>query len=259
MSLCNPLFLSDWRALILAAGFGTRLLPLTERLPKPLVPVAGVPMLALTLNRFRRLKPRIMVVNGHHLAVQVESFLEEHSTGFQKLKYLYEPLILDTGGAVRNAARYLRGPFFVTSNADAVNDIALLPAVARHLRQGSLVTMLLHDREPYNQVEVDASGRIVGFALPPKASANRLLAYTGIQICSPVLLDLMAREAPGRPFPLIPFYRRLLAAGRTDLAAYVVDTRDRYYWRDLGTPEDLAAVEADLKNRCGLAARLGVV
>ncbi len=245
--------------MILAAGFGTRLKPLTERIPKPLVPVAEVPMLALTLNRFKRLKPHVLVVNGHHLSGQLESFLQKSSDGFQRVKYLYEPLILDTGGAICNAARYLRGPFFVTTNADVVSDISLFAAVTQHLRQGSLVTMLLHDRDRYNQVEVDLAGRIRGFGHSEPASGGRLLAYTGIQICSPLLLDLMAREPAGRPFSLIAFYRRLLAAGRLDIVSYVVDTRDEYYWRDLGTPEDIIAMEDDLNNINGLAVRLGII
>ena len=251
--------MSGWRAMILAAGFGTRLKPLTDRLPKPLVPIAGMPMLELSLKRFRKLKPRILVVNGHHLSDQVEAYLRQSSHGFLRTEYLHEPLILDTGGAICNASRYLRGgSFFVTTNADVVSDIPLREAVAQHLKRRSLVTMLLHDRDRYNQVEVDSAGRIIGFGCCQPASGNRILAYTGIQICSPLLLDLMARES-GRPFSLIAFYRRLLVAGRLDIVSHIVDTRDNYYWRDVGTPDDLVAIEHDLAHNAGLAARLGVV
>ncbi len=259
MFSAKPILLPGWRVMILAAGFGTRLKPLTERLPKPLVPIAGLPMLALSLNRLRKLKPRILVVNGHHLSAQLAAFLEQSVYGFQQTEYLYEPLILDTGGAIRNASRYLRGPFFVTTNADIVSDIPLLEAVAQHLKRRSLVTMLLHDRERYNQVEVDSGGRIRGFGRFRAASGNRILAYTGIQICSPLLLDLMAREKSGCPFSLITFYRRLLAAGRDDIVSHVVDMQNEYYWRDVGTPDDLVAIEHDLVQNAGLAARLGVV
>ena len=258
MSSTNPLFLPGWRAMILAAGFGTRLKPLTDRLPKPLVPIAGMPMLEFSLKRLRKLKPRILVVNGHHLSGQLEDFLRQSSDGFQRIEYLYEPLILDTGGAIRNASRYLRGPFFVTTNADVVSDISLFEAVGQHLKRRSLVTMLLHDRDRYNQVEVDPAGRIIGFGRSRPASGNRILAYTGIQICSPLLLDLMARES-ACPFSLIAFYSRLLAAGRLDIVSHVVNTRDNYYWRDVGTPDDLVAIEHDLANHADLAARLGVI
>ncbi len=259
MSFRNPLLLPGWRAMVLAAGFGTRLKPMTDRIPKPLVPVAGVPMLALTLTRLRKLKPETLVVNGHHLSSQLEVFLEKSGAGFQRLKYLYEPLILDIGGALRNASHYLRGPFFVTTNADVATNIPLRSALVQHLKRGSLVTMLLHDRERYNQVEVDFSGRIRGFGSLRPDFGNRLLAYTGMQICSPRLLDLMAREAPGRPFSLIAFYRRLLAAGRLDIVSHMVDTQDQYYWRDLGTPEDIIAMEMDLNSNRSLAGSLGIV
>ena len=258
MSQANPFLLSEWRAMILAAGFGTRLKPLTEWMPKPLIPVAGMPLLALSLKRFRKLKPRILVVNGHHLSGQLETFLRQSSYGFQQTEYLYEPLILDTGGAIRNASRYLRGPFFVTANADIVSDIPLHEAVAQHLKRRALVTMLLHDRARYNQVEVDPKGRIMGFGRSQVASGNRILAYTGIQICSPLLLDLMERESD-RPFSLITFYNRLLVAGRLDILGHVVDTQSDYYWRDVGTPDDLIAIEHDLSNDTGLAARLGII
>jgi len=256
MSAKFPLFYPDWRAMILAAGFGTRLKPLTEQTPKPLVEVAGVPMLKLVLNRLRKLNPGTLVVNGHHLSGQIENFLYRNSFGFRRLKYLFEPVILDTGGGICNAAGFLDGPFFVTLNADIVTNISLRQAVSQHLRSRALVTMVLHERLRYNQVEVDAEGCIRGFGGALTKSANRLLAYTGIQVCSPLLLSLMAREQVSA-FSLITFYKRLLAAGRLDLRAHIVDTENRFYWRDLGTHDDLAAVANDLRQDKTLAHRLG--
>jgi len=258
MSAGNPLFYSDWRAMILAAGFGTRLKPLTEHLPKPLIEVAGVPMLSLALNRLQRLKPRVLIVNGHHLSDRLEKFLNKKKSGFRRLEYMFESAILNTGGGILNAAKFLDGPFFVTLNADVVSDIPLAPAVARHLQSRALVTMLLHDCSRYNQVEVDLDGVIRRFGAGEAASGNRLLAYTGIQICSPLLLYLLARE-PLAAFSLITFYRRLLAAGRLDIRAHIVDTDKSYYWRDLGTHDDLAGFERDLHSDSTLAGRLGVV
>ena len=252
----NPLFYSDWRAMILAAGFGTRLKPLTERLPKPLITVAGVPMLTLVLNRLRPLKPQTLVINGHHLSAQLENFIQKKISGFRHIEYVYEPSILDTGGGICNAGHFLKGPFFVTLNADIVTDIPLAEAVSRHLKSRALVTMILHDRPRYNQVEVDHQGRIRGFGCGKGDSESRLLAYTGIQICSPLLLDMMARERVSS-FSLITFYRRLLAAGRVDIRAHIVDTEKHYYWRDLGTHDDLAALENDLQQDSTLAGRLG--
>ncbi len=256
MSEKRPLFYPEWRVMILAAGFGTRLKPLTEFTPKPLIEVDGVAMLKLALNRLRKLKPGTLVVNGHHLSPQIKNFLRENNSGFRRLEYIFEPDILDTGGGIRNAARFLNGPFFVTVNADIVSDISLVRAVSQHLRRRSLVTMLLHKKPRYSQVEVDHQGCIRGFGGELKDSANQLLAYTGIQICSPLLLKLMAREKRAA-FPLISFYKRLLVAGRRDLKAHIVDTENRFYWRDLGSHEDLTAIADDLKRDKTLACRLG--
>ncbi len=256
MSGKSPLFYPDWRVMILAAGFGTRLRPLTEVTPKPLVEVAGVPMLKLALNRLRKLKPGTLVVNGHYLSDQIRNFLRENNSGFRRLEYVFEPAILDTGGGICNATRFLDGPFFVTLNADIVTDISLCRAVSQHLQSRALVTMLLHKRPRYSQVEVDLQGRIRGFGAGLTDSANRLLAYTGIQICSPLLLKLMAREKVAA-FSLITFYKRLLAAGRLDIRAHIVDTENRFYWRDLGSHEDLAAIADDLRRDKTLARRLG--
>ena len=255
MVLTNPLFYSDWRAMILAAGFGTRLKPLTEQMPKPLVTVAGVPMLTFALNRLRQLKPHTLVINGHHLAPQLKNFIDENVFGFRRLEYIFEPSILDTGGGIRNAARFLTGPFFITVNADVITDIPLVSAVSQHLRSGALVTMLLHDYPRYNQVEVDSRGCIRCFGRGQAVPGNRLLAYTGIQICSPRLLALLARETRSA-FSLITFYQRLLAAGRFDIRAHVVDPENGCYWRDLGTHADLAALANDLSQTPGLQHRL---
>jgi len=253
----GKLFYPGWKAMILAAGFGTRLRPLTDRLPKPLVPVAGLPMLAFNLRRMRALQPATLVVNGHYRARELEAFLLTSAYGLRRVIFLHESRLLDTGGALLNAAPYLKGPFFVTMNADVLSDIELVGALAQHLRRRALVTMLLHDCPRYNQVEIDTQSRLLGFGCSANSGAETVLAYTGIQICSPLLLDLLVREKAGSAFSLISFYRRLLASGRRDLMGYRVDCGTRYYWRDLGTPEDLSAVERDLSLNAGLKRRLG--
>jgi len=239
--------------MILAAGFGTRLRPLTERMPKALVPVGGQPLIQRCLDYFRTLRPGLLLVNGHHHAGQLAVFLDSKVAGYRRFRFIHEPEILDTGGALRNASPLVQGDFLVTVNVDIVSDISPLDALASHLRNRALVTMILHDHPRYNQVEVDAVGRIVAFGRRRPRPGNRLLAYTGIQICSPTLLALL-RRCRQDVFPLIPFYQRLLDHGRRDLLAHVVDTRYKFYWRDVGTPQDLAACEADFAARPGLAA-----
>ncbi len=239
--------------MILAAGFGTRLRPLTGKMPKALVPVGGRPLMRLCLDYFRSFRPGLLLVNGHHYADQLAAFLNAEVVGYRRFRFLREPEILDTGGALRNAAPLVEGDFLVTVNVDVVSDISPLTALTGHLRRRALITMVLHDHPRYNQVEVDADGRIVAFGRSRPRPGNRLLAYTGIQVCSPTLLCLLRRRR--RPaFPLIPFYQQLLDSGRRDLLAQVVDTRRGFYWRDVGTLRDLAACEADFAARPGLSA-----
>ena len=242
--------------MILAAGFGTRLRPLTDRLPKALVPVAGVSLLELWLARLRPAKPATLLVNGHYRVMQLATVLNRVAYGFREVRLLREEPILDTGGGLRRAMAFARGDFLATVNVDVVTDISPALALARHLREKALVTMILHDHPRYNQVEVDDRGRITAFGRDRPRPGRRLLAYTGLQLCSPRLLKLFQR-CPEPAFPLVPFYQRLLAAGRNDLKACIVDTRKEYYWRDAGTPDDLKVLDNDLASWPGLARRLG--
>ena len=243
--------------MILAAGFGTRLRPLTDQLPKALVPVAGASLLELWLARMRPARPAALLVNGHYRVAQLAAVLDSAAYGFREVRLLREEPILNTGGGIRQAMAFARGAFLATVNVDVVTDISPALALARHLRENNLVTMILHDHPRYNQVEVDDRGRITAFGRERPRPGRRLLAYTGIQVCSPRLLRLFER-CPEPAFPLVPFYQHLLAAGRNDLKACIVDTQKEYYWRDAGTPDDLKALENDLAGRPGLARRLGL-
>ena len=242
--------------MILAAGFGIRLRPLTEALPKALVPVAGKALLALWLDRLRPLRPASLLVNGHYRVAQLAAFLRRESFGFRRVRLLREEPILDTGGGLRRALACARGDFLATVNVDVVTDLSPALALDLHRRERALVTMILHDHPRYNQVEVDNRGRITAFACRRARPGHRLLAYTGIQVCAPRLLALLRRQ-PEPAFPLIPFYQRLLVAGRRDLRALVVDTARDFYWRDVGTPGDLKALEKELTDQLDLAPRLG--
>jgi mannose-1-phosphate guanylyltransferase len=242
--------------MILAAGFGTRLRPLTQSRPKALVEAGGVSLLAAHLERLRPLKPNCLLVNGHYRVDQLKAFLAQNIVGWRDFRLLVEEPILETGGALKNAAPFVRGAFLVTVNVDAATDLSPALVVADYYRRPSLATLLLHDEPRFNQVEVDPESRIIAFGRRRAAPGNRLLAYTGIQLCSPLLLQMLACEK-ATAFPLIPFYQRLLAAGRRDLRAVVVASGQDYYWRDIGTPDELAALETDLYNRPGLARRMG--
>ncbi len=240
--------------MVLAAGYGTRLRPLTASCPKPLVPVANRPLLALTLRWLERFAPAQVVVNGHYLAEQVAAFLRASSSPLS-LRFSRENKLLGTGGGIRKAAPWLAsGDFFVTVNSDLVTDIDLEPVIAAHRASGALATLVMHDCPRFNKVWV-RGGRVVSFRPSPAGKTpGRRLAYTGIQVCAPRLLPLLAAGDSGS-VSLIEVYEQLLATGREELAVYV-PAPGSFYWRDLGTAADYLGVHRDLASRPDLAAGL---
>ncbi|MBW1645739.1 MAG: NTP transferase domain-containing protein [Deltaproteobacteria bacterium] len=242
--------MSDWAAMVLAAGFGTRLRPLTLATPKPLIPVANQPLLSLVLRYLDQWAPGRLVVNGHHLADQLDAYLRR-CPWRHKLYFSRENEILGTGGGIRAAADWLRGKdFFVTINSDLVTDIDLRPVIAAHMNSRALATLVMHDCPRFNRVLV-AGGRVRSFRA---AGEGQQLAYTGIQVCSPRLLTCLAAAGDGF-VSLIEVYERLLATGEELLAVHVLPPGG-YYWRDLGTAADYLAVHRDLAARPSLAARV---
>ena len=236
------------KALILAAGAGSRLAPLTKETAKALIPVAGVPMLERILLRLQAAGADSFVVNVHHHAHKVADFCADLSRrqAVPVSVSREDDLLLDTGGALKKASALLRGrePFFI-HNADILADIDLKALYAAHVENGSLVTLSVRERESVRAYLFDAKGRFVGhddrksdrttWAKGAVPNAQRL-PFDGIHVVSPSLLD---RITEGGVFPITKSYLRLAAAG-ADIRAF---RADRWAWHDVGTPEKLAAAE----------------
>ena len=236
------------KALILAAGVGARLRPLTDSTPKALIPVAGVPMLERALIRLKAAGVKSFVVNAHHHAQAVADFCmglsQRHGVPVSVSRE--DDLLLDTGGAIKKAAPLLRGrePVFV-HNADVLTDLDLKAMYAAHMETGALVTLSVRERESGRAYLFDAKGRFVGhddkkserttWIRGPVVGAQRL-PFDGIHVISPALLDKMTESGV---FSITKTYLRLAAAG-ADLRAF---RADRWAWHDIGTPEKLAAAE----------------
>lgn len=235
--------MSSWRAMVLAAGYGTRLRPLTDEIPKPLIPVANQPLLSLVLRHLFRWHPEKVVVNGHYHARQLHDFLLS-SPQAENLFFVYELDILGTGGGVRNAASKFGGEFFMTINGDVLTDLPFDLVMNFHRQHNVLATLVLHDYPRFNSVQVKGQ-RIVSFNQKYTSSEKtQLFAYTGIQVCSPRLLDLL-RGSTGF-FSIVDLYEQLLREGREQIAAYIMPA-GQYYWRDLGTVSDYLAIHQDLQ------------
>ena len=237
------------KALILAAGVGSRLRPLTDATPKALIPVGGVPMLERAALRLRAAGADAFVVNAHAHAQQVADFCAglARRLGVPVSVSREDDLLLDTGGAIRKAAPLLRGkaPFFV-HNADVVTDVDLKTLYAAHEESGALATLSVRDRETSRAYLFDPTGRFIGhddrttgrvtWIKGPVPGFQRL-PFDGIHVISPALLDKMTETGV---FSITKTYLRLAAAG-ADIRSF---RADRWSWHDAGSPEKLAAAEA---------------
>ncbi|QCQ22939.1 nucleotidyltransferase family protein [Desulfoglaeba alkanexedens] len=220
------------RAMILAAGLGTRLRPLTWVRPKVLQPLMGMTLLEYWAERLASAGFEAAVVNAHHLADRLEAFVHERSWPLP-LHVIREPVLLGTGGGLRNAVSLLGDGPVLAVNGDTACDAALAHLRQVHETSGAKATLLVHDCPPFNNVAVDAAGRVRGFGergeeLCRRDSAVRLLAFTGIHVVDSKALDYFPR---GKPASILELYKDLIARGDPPRAVF----RSTLTWRETGT------------------------
>jgi mannose-1-phosphate guanylyltransferase len=232
--------------MVLCAGLGTRLRPLTERCPKPAVPVCGVPLVRFTLGLLRGAGVRRAVVNVHHLP-EVMAAAARAAAGELGMELLVsrEPVIAGTGGALRQARPLLAGAdAVVVVNGDVLFDVDLRGALAAHAATGALATMALLAMPAgarYAAVELDEGGRVRRIAgrFGPGGAGLTPWHFPGVHVLSPALLDLV----PSEPFEVDVnrhVYPPLMARG---LIRGLVTSG---YWNDLGTPDRYLAANLDV-------------
>jgi len=220
------------KALILAAGLGTRLLPFTNHTPKPLFPISGKPLIDKTIRDLIRAGCTEIIINTHHLHHQIDEFLRKEKYAVP-VTTRYEPEILGTGGAIKNTSDFWDENPILVINSDILTDIDLKKVYEYHLGHDCPATLVLHDFPMFNQVSVTGEGLITGFDSSdesPDSKATGKLAFTGIQVIDSGLLSLI----PDHSFySVIDLYKNLIALNRKVKALIVTD----HYWRDIGTPE----------------------
>jgi NDP-sugar pyrophosphorylase family protein len=261
--------------MILAAGLGTRLRPLTDTLPKALVELSGRTLLEITLTRLRTFGITEAIINVHHFADQVIAYLKSHKNFGLRIEISPEEVLLDTGGGLKKAAWFfLQDPNrlddpFLLHNVDVISNIDLRAMLQFHTENQALATLAVQSRKTSRPLLFDDHLQLVGrrldnkntvissearnlssfsslatrhSPLPPSEEPSPLqpLAFSGIHILSPRLLPLLTEEGV---FSIIPSYLRLASQGQKILAFRA----DQYYWRDLGRPADLAQAAHDLQ------------
>jgi len=234
------------RAMVLAAGFGTRLAPLTHTTPKPLLPVAGRPFLEHILGMLRQGGVREVVINLHHLGDRIEAHVGDGARFGLAVRYSREATILDTGGGIKHAEPLLGGePFFVV-NGDSLLEVSLHELADFHQRRGGIATMALRadpDAARYGLVEIDADARvrrIVGLPAGPPAAALHGFMFPGLHVLDPAVF---AHMAPGGVFSITRItYPAMIARG---LPIFGYETTGR--WINIDTPDALAAADREVR------------
>ena len=237
------------RAMVLAAGLGTRLRPLTNGRPKALVEIAGRTLLEITLTRLRSFDIREVIVNTHHFAEMVEEYLAAHGNFAMNIAISREEVLLDTGGGLKKAAWFFRDsdePLLV-HNVDVLSNIDLAAMAHFHREQNPLATLAVMDRATSRPLLFDGQGelcgRIVGKdgekEMARAAEKTHSLAFSGIHVISPRIFELMHEDGV---FSIVPAYLRLAGQGEAIRAWRA----DEFYWRDLGKPENIEQAERDI-------------
>jgi NDP-sugar pyrophosphorylase family protein len=252
------------KAMILAAGLGTRLRPLTEDRPKALVEVAGHTLLEITLRRLGEVGIREVIVNVHHFADMVAEYLRKNGNFGMRIELSREEVLLDTGGGLKKAAWFFledsghapghapsheEDPFLL-HNVDVISTIDLGRMVKFHRENQALATLAVQDRETSRHLLFDGQGQLCGRQAGREQAPEivrpsrqvQALAFSGVHVISGRFLPMITEQGV---FSIIRSYLRLAGQGEKILAFRA----DKYYWRDLGRPEDLAQATADVERQ----------
>ena len=214
------------KALILAAGLGKRLRPLTLKRPKALIPVVNVPVLEKNIHYLKAHGITEIMVNTHYLHEQIEKHISNKEFGIP-VHTIFEPHILGTGGAIKNISDFWgMEPFFIM-NADIVTDINISKAYKWHIGNSSLATLILHRYPRFKKIKMDKDHCITEIK---KKDDDSALSFTGIHILDPNMLDYM----PDGAFGIVDFYMDMINRGFS-IKGYVCQD---HRWRDIGTIRD---------------------
>lgn len=244
------------KAMILAAGLGTRLRPLTDNRPKALVEIAGRTMLEIALSRLRALDIREVIINVHHFADMILEYLKTNDNFGMRIEVSHEDVLLDTGGGLKKAAPFfLRDSDsferpFILHNVDVISTIDLRRMLQFHTENQALATLAMQDRETSRYLLFDEHLQLCGRRSRHDqmdefvrcSQPVQALAFSGIHIISPRLFALMNEEGI---FSVITSYLRLAALGEKILAFRA----DEYYWCDLGKPDNVLRAAQDVKQK----------
>jgi len=243
------------RAMILAAGIGSRLKPLTDKCPKALIEIGGVPMLELVTERLKLAGVDAIVINTFHLADQIEAFLKVRRNLGILIEISRESELLDTGGGLKQVSSFFNDglPFFL-HNVDVLGDVDLARMYRYHQENKALVTVAVRKRESKRFLLFNAQGRLCGWEsitgkqewAGRQVSYFERLAFDGIHVISPEIFQKITETGA---FSILEVYHRLAVEGEKIVAFRT----DGSYWRDIGSIDKLKAA----RNEAGQGRTVG--
>jgi NDP-sugar pyrophosphorylase family protein len=231
--------------MILAAGLGTRLRPLTDDRPKALVKVAERTLLEIAIQRLKAFGVDELIVNVHHYAGMICDFLEANHNFGIRIEVSREDALLDTGGGLKKASWFFeepgvdRGQPFLLHNVDVMSAIDLGAMLRFHREQGALATLAIQDRKTSRGLVFDSTGQLCGRAVGGLETGLRVLGFAGIHVLSPAVFEELKEVGA---FSIVDAYLRLAAEGKSIVGFDVGDS----FWRDLGTPERVMQAAEDI-------------
>ena len=227
------------KALILAAGYGTRMMPFTHSLPKALIPLWGVPLLEHSLRRLEKWGVEEIVVNAHAHAGQIQDFVTRRKNR-AKVSVRVEPEILGTGGALKPLRGFFGDDPFWVLNADAAASVGPEGMVKAFHESGSFASVWLDAKRGPRTVEADRKMRLTCYK-SEEPGADGTFTFCGLHLLSPAIFDYLDEQ----PFSsVISAYERAMHDGL--FAVGFVDGKS--YWADCGTPEALRKIHAEVKS-----------
>ncbi len=234
------------KAMILAAGLGTRLLPLTKTIPKALIPLNGVPLLEIVIHRLKNAGFNEIIVNAHHHPEQIRDFIGEKSFPGLRIEISFEEELLDTGGALKKAAWFFDdGQPFLLHNVDVLTDMDYTAMMDFHRRREAVATLAVRKRKSSRYMLFESEGKLSGWKsiktnevkeVGPLKKNLEEYAFSGIHVVSPKLFEYFSKEST---FSIIDTY---LQAAKQGAAIYAFPT-NQWRWIDAGKLGDLPEAE----------------
>ncbi len=229
-------------AFILGAGLGMRLRPLTEKCPKPLLPIGGRPLITYAMEHLRQAGIERFIVNTHHCAAEYDRIFPGHAWRGVPILFRHEPVLLDTGGGIKNIEDLLAADeTLLVYNGDILTNLPLKNLMAHHFQAGAAVTLALRSQGNPRNVNLNAAGYVCDLRHVLGNSGVQACLFTGVYI---VEKSFLGRIAPGVKQDIIPVFLAMIREGPQAVAGVVIDAGS---WSDIGTPAIYQALNDFLK------------